>query len=203
MYPILDVVPDIIHYLNKANTLIIQATPGAGKSTILPLHLVQQPFLNNKKVLLLEPRRLAAKTVAQRMAQLQNQKVGEEIGYRVRFESKVSAQTKLEVITEAILNRMLQSDPFLEEVGMVMFDEFHERNLASDVALAMCLQVQQVMRPDLKLVIMSATLDAEKLKSVLGDVPVVTSEGKIFPVTTHYKPFAETEPLPSTILQTV
>jgi len=203
MYPILDVVPDIIHYLNKANTLIVQATPGAGKSTILPLHLVQQPFLNNKKVLLLEPRRLAAKTVAQRMAQLQNQKVGEEIGYRVRFESKVSAQTKLEVITEAILNRMLQGDPFLEEVGMVMFDEFHERNLASDVALAMCLQVQQVMRPDLKLVIMSATLDAEKLKSVLGDVPVVTSEGKIFPVTTFYKPFPEAESLPSAILQTV
>jgi ATP-dependent helicase HrpB len=203
MYPILDLVPAIVEHLNKANTLIVQATPGAGKSTILPLQLLQQTFLNNKKIILLEPRRLAAKTVAQRMAQVQKQKVGEEIGYRVRFESKVSAQTRLEVITEAILNRMMQTDPFLEEVGMVMFDEFHERNMASDVALAMCLQLQQVMRPDLKLVIMSATLDAEKLKNVLGDVPVVTSEGKIFPVTTHYKPFPETELLPSAIMQTV
>ncbi|HRD38318.1 MAG TPA: DEAD/DEAH box helicase, partial [Bacteroidia bacterium] len=128
------------------NTLIVTAPPGAGKSTLLPLALMNETFLNGKKIIMLEPRRLAARSIAERMSDLLESETGKEIGYRIRFETRVSNQTKIEVVTEGILTRMLQSDNALEDVGMVIFDEFHERSLNADLALALCREAQQVLR---------------------------------------------------------
>jgi ATP-dependent helicase HrpB len=195
MYPVLEVLPALQASLASNSIVILQAPPGAGKSTILPLELIKLPWLQQQKAIMLEPRRLAAKSVAQRMASLLNEEAGNTIGYRVRFDTKVSAVTKLEVVTEGILTRMLQSDNSLEGIGLLIFDEFHERSLQADLALALSLQAQQVLRPDLKILIMSATLEAETLKKVLGDIPVVTSEGKQYPVSTHYLFMKDDEPL--------
>ncbi len=186
-YPVEEVIPHLKEALQQSTVVILQAPPGAGKSTILPIALLNEGWLENQKIIMLEPRRLAAKSVAQRMAALQKQHIGDSIGYRVRFDSQVGPQTKLEVVTEGILTRMIQSDNALEGVGLVIFDEFHERSLQADLALALCLQVQNVLRPDLRILIMSATLDAEGLKKVLGnEVPILTSEGKQFPIKTQY-----------------
>ncbi|NBP70577.1 MAG: ATP-dependent helicase HrpB, partial [Cytophagia bacterium] len=186
-YPVVDIIPALREKLRSDRIVILQAPPGAGKSTVVPVELLNEPWLADQKIIMLEPRRLAAKSVAQRMTYLQQQEVGEKIGYRVRFDTQVSQQTKLEVVTEGILTRMIQSDNALEGVGLVIFDEFHERSLQADLALALCLQVQNVLRSDLRILIMSATLDAEGLKKVLGDdVPVLTSEGKQFPIRTQY-----------------
>lgn len=186
-YPVVDIIPALREKLLSDRIVILQAPPGAGKSTVVPVELLNESWLANQKIIMLEPRRLAAKSVAQRMAYLQQQEVGEKIGYRVRFDTQVSQQTKLEVVTEGILTRMIQSDNALEGVGLVIFDEFHERSLQADLALALCLQVQNVLRSDLRILIMSATLDAEALKKVLGaEVPVLTSEGKQFPIRTQY-----------------
>ncbi|NOS55090.1 MAG: DEAD/DEAH box helicase, partial [Cyclobacteriaceae bacterium] len=149
-YPVLDVLPDLIERLNQHSIVILQAPPGAGKSTVLPLQLLDVPWLKKSKIILLEPRRLAARSVAARMASLLNEEVGQTIGYRIRFETVVSAQTRIEVVTEGILTRMIQSDNSLEGVGLVIFDEFHERSLQADLALALCYQSQQVLRDDLK-----------------------------------------------------
>ncbi|NBW34445.1 MAG: ATP-dependent helicase HrpB [Cytophagia bacterium] len=186
-YPVVDIIPALREKLRSDRIVILQAPPGAGKSTVVPVELLNEPWLADQKIIMLEPRRLAAKSVAQRMTYLQQQEVGEKIGYRVRFDTQVSQQTKLEVVTEGILTRMIQSDNALEDVGLVIFDEFHERSLQADLALALCLQVQNVLRSDLRILIMSATLDAEALKKVLGaEVPVLTSEGKQFPIRTQY-----------------
>jgi ATP-dependent helicase HrpB len=184
-YPILEVVPSLRSHLENQNIVILQAPPGAGKSTVLPLELMNEAWLNGKKIIMLEPRRLAAKSVAQRMAGILEEDIGERVGYRVRFESRVSKQTCIEVVTEGILTRMLQTDNSLEEAGLVIFDEFHERSLHADLALALCLQAQQLLRDDLRILIMSATLDGEQLSSLLK-APIVTSQGKQFPVTIKY-----------------
>ena len=184
-YPILEVVPSLRSHLENQNIVILQAPPGAGKSTVLPLELMNEAWLNGKKIIMLEPRRLAAKSVAQRMAGILDEDIGERVGYRVRFESRVSKQTRIEVVTEGILTRMLQTDNSLEEAGLVIFDEFHERSLHADLALALCLQAQQLLRDDLRILIMSATLDGEQLSSLLK-APIVTSQGKQFPVTIKY-----------------
>ncbi|WP_245970346.1 ATP-dependent helicase HrpB [Pseudochryseolinea flava] len=168
--------------------MILQAPPGAGKSTVLPLQLMDEPWLGGKKIIMLEPRRLAAKSVAERMADLLEEDAGQRIGYSVRFDSKVSSKTKIEVVTEGILTRMIQSDNTLEDVGMLIFDEFHERSLHADLALALSLQMQQVLRDDLRILIMSATLDSENLSSILGGAPIITSSGRQYPVTIHYTP---------------
>jgi ATP-dependent helicase HrpB len=152
---------------------------------VLPLELMDETWLNGKKIIMLEPRRLAAKSVAQRMAGILEEDIGERVGYRVRFESRVGKQTRIEVVTEGILTRMLQTDNSLEEAGLIIFDEFHERSLHADLALALCLQVQQLLRDDLRILIMSATLDGEHLSSLLK-APIVTSQGKQFPVTIKY-----------------
>jgi ATP-dependent helicase HrpB len=186
-YPVLDVLPDLIERLNQHSIVILQAPPGAGKSTVLPLQLLDVPWLKKSKIILLEPRRLAARSVAARMASLLKEEVGQTIGYRIRFETVVSAQTRIEVVTEGILTRMIQSDNSLEGVGLVIFDEFHERSLQADLALALCYQSQQVLRDDLKLLIMSATLDSEKISALLGNAPVITSIGKQFQVTIKYQ----------------
>jgi ATP-dependent helicase HrpB len=193
--PINDVIPDIKQKLALVNKLIISAPPGAGKSTLLPISLFNESWLKGKKIILLEPRRLAAKTIALRMADLLHEEVGETVGYRIRFESKVGVNTKIEVVTEGILTRMLQSDNALEQVGMVIFDEFHERSLHADLALALCREAQEILRPDLKLLIMSATLNIPKLKEVLA-AEVIESEGKLFPVELFYSGDADVTLLP-------
>lgn len=183
--PVADVVPEIKEKLSVENTLIISAPPGAGKSTLLPLALAHESWLGGQKILMLEPRRLAARSIAARMSDMIGQPVGESVGYRIRFESRVSKNTKIEILTEGILTRMLQSDNSLEGVGMVIFDEFHERSLFADVALALCREAQQVLRPDLRIVIMSATLDMPNLSKLLN-APIVESAGRQYPVEVVY-----------------
>lgn len=185
-YPVLNIFDDLAHALNSNPTVILQAPPGAGKSTILPIELMKLPLLQGRKIIMLEPRRLAAKSIAQRMSSLRDEQVGKSIGYRVRFDSCVSDNTCVEVVTEGILTRMLQQDNTLADVGLVVFDEFHERSLNADLALALTLQLQEVLRPDLKILIMSATLDTETLSTKLGNVPVIRSEGRQYPVEVVY-----------------
>jgi len=183
--PICDVLNELQNSLAQNTTLILSAPPGAGKSTLVPLALLEETWLNNQKIIMLEPRRLAAKTVATRMAELLGEQVGETVGYRIRFESRVSSKTKIEVVTEGILTRMLQHDNSLEGVGIVIFDEFHERSIFADVALALCRDAQQVLREDLRILVMSATLNLEELKNLL-QAPVVESLGKQYPVDLIY-----------------
>ncbi|MCE3279218.1 MAG: hrpB [Bacteroidetes bacterium] len=194
--PILEIIPDLKIKLQNSPLIILQAPPGAGKSTVLPLELLNEQWLSGKKILMLEPRRLAARSVANRMADLLNEDIAETVGYRIRFENRIGKKTRIEVVTEGILTRMLQSDNALEEVGLVIFDEFHERSLNADLALALCLQVQQVLRSDLRILIMSATLDGNKLSSLLNNAPILTSEGRQFPVSIKYLGADEKEYFP-------
>lgn len=186
--PIEDLLPEIRAALRDRQALVLQAPPGAGKTTLLPLALLDQPWLAGRSILMLEPRRLAARAAAVRMAELLGEPVGQRIGYRVRFESKVSARTRIEVLTEGILTRRLQGDPELEGVGLVIFDEFHERSLHADLTLALCIESQRALRADLRLLIMSATLDSTALARALGDAPVITSRGRSHPVALKYLP---------------
>ncbi len=183
--PVSEIIPQVKNHFSNANSLIIQAPPGAGKSTLLPLVLLNEPWLAGKKILMLEPRRLATKTIAQRMASMTGTELGDLIGYRIRFESAISKNTRLEVITEGILTRMLHSDNALENVGLIIFDEFHERNLHAEVALALSREVQQVLRPDLRILLMSATIDSAVLSELLG-AKVIESKGRQFPVEVNY-----------------
>lgn len=186
MYPVLEILDALKDKLSAAPVVILQAPPGAGKSTVLPIKLMHEAWLAGKKILMLEPRRLAAKSVAARMSQIINSELGTTIGYRVRFETSISSSTQIEVVTEGILTRMIQSDNALEAYGLVIFDEFHERSLNADLALALTLQVQQLLRPDLKVLIMSATLDGESLSNQLQQAPIVTSTGKQYAVEHRY-----------------
>nr|WP_287938459.1 ATP-dependent helicase HrpB [Algoriphagus sp.] len=183
--PVSEIIPEVKNHLFSSNSLIIQAPPGAGKSTLLPLALLDESWLKGKKIIMLEPRRLATKSIAQRMADMLGEEVGKTVGYKIRFESAISNQTRLEVITEGILTRMMHQDNALEEVGLVIFDEFHERNLFSEVALALAREVQQVLRPDLRILLMSATIDAEQLSQLLGS-KVIQSQGRQYPVEVNY-----------------
>ena len=185
-YPIAEIVDEIKKTLNLQTTVILQAPPGAGKSTILPLEFLSAPWLENKKIILLEPRRMAARSVAQRMADLLGEEVGKTVGYRVRFDQRISDQTRIEVVTEGILTRRLQQDNMLEGVGMIVFDEFHERSLHSDLSLALCRDLQQVLREDLRILIMSATLDGAHLSSILENAPIITSKGRQYPIEVRY-----------------
>jgi len=201
--PIQEIIPEIKQKLETNPVVILQAPPGAGKSTILPLQLLNEKWLSNKKIIMLEPRRLAARSVAERMAQLLNETAGQTIGYRVRFENKTSTSTKIEVVTEGILTRMLQNDNALEDVGLVIFDEFHERSLNADLALALCLQVQQLLRDDLKILIMSATINSEKLSSLLNNAPIITSAGRQYPVKVIYESVDDKAPLHLTMAKAI
>lgn len=186
--PIHAVIPELKSRLLENDIVILQAPPGAGKSTVLPLELMNEPWLNGKKIVMLEPRRLAARSVSARMAESLKEKTGETIGYRIRFEKKVSPATKVEVVTEGLLARRMHDDATLEDVGLLIFDEFHERNLHADFALTLALEVRKLVRPDLKILIMSATLDTQGLSALLDNAPVVTSEGRQFPITLKYFP---------------
>ena len=183
--PVSEIISQVKSHLSSQNSLIIQAPPGAGKSTLLPLALLEEEWLKGKKIIMLEPRRLATKSIAQRMASMLGENLGETVGYRIRFESAISSKTRLEVITEGILTRMMHSDNELKDVGLVIFDEFHERNLHSEVALALCREVQQVLRPDLRILLMSATIDTDQLGQLL-ETEVIHSQGRQYPVEIHY-----------------
>ena len=187
--PVSVVLPDLLSALRGSKQVLLAAPTGAGKSTWLPLQILQQPDFQGR-ILLLEPRRLAARNVAQRLAELLGQQPGETVGYRMRSESRVGPATRLEVVTEGILTRMLQQDPMLEGVSLVILDEFHERSLQADLALALLLDVQQGLRDDLKILLMSATLDNQRLQALLPDAPVICSEGRSFPVERRYASLA-------------
>lgn len=201
--PILTIVAELKEKLESQRTVILQAPPGTGKSTILPLQLLDQTWLGTKKIILLEPRRLAARAVANRMATLIDDEVGGTVGYRIRFENKVSAKTQIEVVTEGVLTRMLQDDTTLAETGLVIFDEFHERSLHADLALALCYQVQQIIRDDLRILIMSATLDSAKLATILGNAPIISCTGKLHPITIHYLNTDTGTQLPASMLHAI
>ncbi|MBB6675314.1 ATP-dependent helicase HrpB, partial [Cohnella nanjingensis] len=184
--PIERSIPALREALAGRRQAVLIAEPGAGKTTRVPLALLEEPWLAGKKIIMLEPRRLAARNAARFMASAQGEEVGGTVGYRVRMDTRVGPKTRIEVVTEGVLTRMLQSDPALEEAGLIIFDEFHERSLNADLGLALCLQSRQLFREDLRLLVMSATLAAEPVAELLEDAPVVTCEGRMFPVDTHY-----------------
>lgn len=183
--PVQEIVEQVVAHFATETSLIVKAPPGAGKSTLLPLTFLNEPWLEGKKIIVLEPRRLAAKTIAKRLSHLLGEEAGETVGYRIRFETRVSDKTRIEVVTEGILTRMLQSDNHLTDVALVIFDEFHERSIHADVALALCREAQQTKRNDLRLLIMSATMDLPEL-SVKLQAKIIQSEGKQYPVDIHY-----------------
>ncbi len=194
--PIDPIIPELKRVVSENANVVLQAPPGAGKTTRVPLALFDLPSLETGCVIMLEPRRLAVSHAAHRMARLIGEQVGETVGYTMRFDRRVSKKTRIEVVTEGVLTRRMQNDPCLEGVTMVIFDEFHERSLHADLALALCLEVQREVRPDLKILVMSATLDCGAVASVLGNAPVVSSPGKSFPVEVTYLENAGHCPLP-------
>ncbi|HEY1992510.1 MAG TPA: ATP-dependent helicase HrpB, partial [Gammaproteobacteria bacterium] len=192
--PIDPLLPEIRRQLESHDALVIQAPPGAGKTTRVPIALLEAGWLRGRKLVMLEPRRLAARAAARRMAFELGEQPGATIGYRVRMETRVGRDTRVEVVTEGVLTRLLQDDPSLGGYAAVIFDEFHERSLQADLALALCLEARAALCPDLKLLVMSATLDAAPVAKLLGDAPVLTSEGRMFPVETRYAPLRDREP---------
>lgn len=186
MLPIHAVLESIVHSLDENSTLVLAAPPGAGKTTVVPLSLLDRTWAGDGKILLLEPRRLAARAAAERMAQTLGQKAGETVGYRTRLQSRVGPKTRIEVVTEGVFTRMILDDPALEGVTAVLFDEFHERSLDADLGLALARECQQVLRDDLRIVVMSATLDVEGVARLLDNPPVIETEGRMFPVETRY-----------------
>ncbi len=193
-FPITPLLPEIRRSLQTHPRLVLEAPPGAGKTTQVPLALLGESWLADRRIIMLEPRRVAARAAAGFMAKQLGESVGDTVGYRIRFENKVSARTRVEVVTEGILTRMLQDDPMLEGVGALLFDEFHERHLAGDLGLALALDVQAGLREDLRIVVMSATLDGEKLAGFL-DAPRLSSEGRSHPVSMSHFPARREESL--------
>ena len=184
--PIDAVLPNVAQALAENRCAVVLAAPGAGKTTRIPLYLLNAPWLDGKRIVMLEPRRLAARMAAARMAATRGEEVGKTVGYRVRLDSKVSAATRIEVVTEGILTRRLQSDSALDGVGLLIFDEFHERSLDADLGLALALDIQQALRPDLKILVMSATLDGDAVAGLLGGAPVIACAHRPYPVETRY-----------------
>src|SRR6202167_5095394 len=184
--PIDAALPALTAALRAGNAGVLVAPPGAGKTTRVPLVLAGEDWVKDRRILVLEPRRLAARAAAERMAQTLGEHVGETVGLRVRFGSKVSRKTRIEIITEGIFARLIIDDPMLEGVTAVLFDEFHERSLDADLGLALARDVQQGLREDLRLLAMSATIDGARVAKLLGGAPVIVAEGRSFPVETHY-----------------
>lgn len=203
--PINAVLPELLCALEAHDEAVLEAPPGAGKTTGTPLPLLEAKWLGKQTILLVEPRRLAAKAAAQRLAYQLGETVGKTVGYRVRLEQKVSAATRIEVITEGILTRRLQSDPALEGVGLVIFDEFHERNLEADLALALILDGRDVLRDEapLKLLVMSATLDGKAIAELLGGAPRIRSEGRSYPITEYYRPVELGVPIAEPVVRVI
>lgn len=186
--PVEESVPELCSALADSRSAVLQAPPGSGKTTIVPLRLVNEDWLERRKILVLEPRRLAARAAARRMAFLLGEEVGETVGYVTRTDRRVGSGTRVEVVTEGILTRRLQRDPELPDTGLVVFDEFHERNLNTDLGMALCLEVRATIRPDLRLLVMSATVDAEQVAGLLDDAPVISSATTAHPVEIRWEP---------------
>ncbi len=204
--PIDDVLPALCAALRERHEAVLEAPPGAGKTTRVPLALLHEPWLGEQRILMLEPRRLAARAAAERLASELGEAVGETVGYRIRLDSKVGPRTRIEVVTEGILARRLQDDPALEGVGLVIFDEFHERSLDADLALALSLNGRALLRdePPLKILLMSATLEGERLSALLGDAPVISSRGRMYPVEIRWgRPLQVGEWVEPKVVQTV
>lgn len=185
--PIYSLIPELKQQLREQNEAILEAAPGAGKTTVVPIELINEKWLGSRKIIMLEPRRLATKTAAKRLADTLSEPLGVRVGYRIRHEGKESAKTKVLVVTEGVLTRMLQDDPSLEGIALVIFDEFHERNLHSDLAFSLCLQARELYRDEdpLKLLVMSATLDTQVLQKTLN-CQALTSQGRSFPIEVYY-----------------
>src|SRR6201996_7535049 len=186
MLPIHEALPALKAALAAKNAAVLVAPPGAGKTTVTPLALLDEPWAAGGKLIVLEPRRLAARAAATRMASTLGERVGETVGFRVRMESRVSARTRIEVVTEGVFTRMILDDPGLDGVAAVLFDEFHERSLDADLGLALARDAQGVLRDDLKLLVMSATLDGARVSALLDEAPIIESEGRAYPVDTRY-----------------
>ena len=186
MLPIEPVIPELRRALRDATSAVLQAPPGAGKTTRVPVALLDEPWLAGRKIVMLEPRRIAARAAARFMSAARGESVGGTIGFRVRMETRVGPRTRIEVVTEGVLTRMLQGDPSLDDVGLVIFDEFHERSLHGDLGLALTIQSRTLLRPDLRVLVMSATLDGQPIAELLEGSPIVTSEGGAFPVETRH-----------------
>ncbi|WP_404366380.1 ATP-dependent helicase HrpB [Marinobacter sp.] len=201
--PVDALLPELLARLESDTTLLLQAPPGAGKTTRVPLALLSTSWRRNRRILMLEPRRLAARSAARFMAGQLGEKAGQTVGYRTRLDTRVSRETVIEVVTEGILTRLIQNDPALEDYAAVLFDEFHERSLQADLGLALVRESQQALREDLRVIVMSATLDTLPLARLLGDVPVLVSEGRAFPVTVHYRPPRRNERLSDHTLRAV
>jgi ATP-dependent helicase HrpB len=182
LLPITSVIPDVKRHLSSGGSLVLSAPPGSGKTTGIPPALLFEPWLAGKKILMLEPRRIAARAAAAQIARMLNERVGETVGYRIRMESNVGPATRIEIVTEGILTRYLQNDPGLVGTGLIIFDEFHERSIHADLGLALCLDVQRGLREDLRLLVMSATLDTRAVSRIIGNAPIVIGEGFMFPV---------------------
>src|SRR5512137_2360554 len=180
--PIDAVLGDLKAALGSGAGAVLQAPPGSGKTTRVPLALLDEPWLAGRRIVMLEPRRLAARAAAAYMAGLLGEPVGRTVGYRVRMDTRVGPQTRIEVVTEGVLTRLMQRDASLAGTGLVIFDEFHERHLEADLGLALCLDLQGVLNPDLKLLVMSATMETGPVAALLGGVPVVACEGRLFEV---------------------
>jgi ATP-dependent helicase HrpB len=201
--PIDAILDELKAALRSARGAVLQAPPGAGKTTRVPLALLEENWLQGRKIVMLEPRRLAARAAARHMADLAGEPVGATVGYRVRMDTRVGPTTRIEVVTEGVLTRMLQSDPGLSGVGLVIFDEFHERHLESDLGLALCLDLQGVLNADLRLLVMSATLEASPVAALLGGAPVITCAGRQFPVETRYVGRRSDRPLEAAVAEAV
>src|SRR5688572_4993820 len=184
--PIEPLIPEILGALAAAPNLVLEAPPGAGKTTRVPLALLDAAWARLAKIIVLEPRRLAARGAAARMAAMLGEEVGETVGYRVRLDRKVGPKTRIESVTTGLFLRQLQGDPELKGVAAILFDEFHERSLDGDLALALALESQASLRPDLRVVVMSATLDTAAIAALLPDAATVSSEGRTFPVETRH-----------------
>ena len=186
--PVEKILPQLCAFLRKGGSVILKAPPGAGKTTLVPLALLKEPWLKNGKIIVLEPRRLAARSAAYRMSELLNETVGKTVGYRTRTDSKISRDTKIEVVTEGIFSRQILANPELDNVAAVIFDEFHERSIHTDLGLALALDARTILRDDLKIIIMSATLDPEKISPLFENPQVLTCEGRMFEVKTESIP---------------
>lgn len=186
--PVVEILNQVAEALEIKKRAVLQAPPGAGKTTLVPLALMNQPWLRGKKIIMLEPRRLAARACAAHMAGLLGEKTGQTIGHQVRMDRCIGPKTRVEVITEGILTRRIQNDPGLEGVGLLIFDEFHERHIHSDLGLALALESAEVFNPELRLLVMSATMDIQALSAIMDQAPMISSKGRAWPVTTHYLP---------------
>lgn len=201
--PVQDALPTLKQALRQQGRAVLAAPPGSGKTTLAPLALLEESWLHGKKILMLEPRRVAARAAAARMASLLGESVGQTVGYQIRFDKRIGKDTRIEVITEGLLARRLQADPELPGVGLVIFDEFHERSLDADLGLALTLDARANLNPDLRVLVMSATLDTQRVAKLLDDAPVVESGGKMFPVEVHHLPVRSDEPLDLSVANAV